>query len=134
MNKDNLTHDMVMESGKFNLSVISERADFELFRRFGFQSGRTADQICRILFLPAQREWDLLYHRRNQCLYQRCDRADDRSGNPYNVYRFCGGYGSAGGRSVCNVCVLPFFHQAEAGEKYGEWQGSMALHSLRICL
>lgn len=46
VNKDNLTHDMVMESGKFNLSVISERADFELFRRFGFQSGRTADKFA----------------------------------------------------------------------------------------
>ena len=46
VSKDNLTHDMIMESGKFNLSVISERTDFELFRRFGFQSGRTADKFA----------------------------------------------------------------------------------------
>ena len=46
VNKDNLTHDMVMKSGKFNLSVISERADFEMFRHFGFQSGRTADKFA----------------------------------------------------------------------------------------
>lgn len=45
VNKDNFTHDMVKESGKFNISILSERADFEIFKHFGFQSGKTADKF-----------------------------------------------------------------------------------------
>ena len=45
VNKDNLTHDMIRCSGAFNLSVLSEKAGFEIFRHFGFQSGRTADKF-----------------------------------------------------------------------------------------
>lgn len=46
VNKMNLTHDMVKESGVFNLSIISEKADFELFKHFGFQSGREVDKFA----------------------------------------------------------------------------------------
>lgn len=45
VNKDNFTHDLVKASGKFNISILSEEADFDLFRHFGFQSGRTADKF-----------------------------------------------------------------------------------------
>ena len=45
VNKQNHTHDMIARTHAFNLSVISEDAGFELFRRFGFQSGRTADKF-----------------------------------------------------------------------------------------
>lgn len=40
INKANFTHDMVKETGEFTVSVISEKATFDLFKRFGFQSGR----------------------------------------------------------------------------------------------
>lgn len=46
VNKDNLTHDVIMASRKFNLSILSEKADFEIFRHFGFQSGRTTDKFA----------------------------------------------------------------------------------------
>ena len=45
VNKDNFTHDLVKESGKFNISILSEGASFDIFRHFGFQSGRTADKF-----------------------------------------------------------------------------------------
>ena len=45
INKDNYTHDMVRESGRFTLSVLSEEAKFDLFQRFGFQSGRDVDKF-----------------------------------------------------------------------------------------
>lgn len=45
VNKDNFTHDLVRESGKFNLSILSEKADFSLFQHFGFQTGRTVDKF-----------------------------------------------------------------------------------------
>lgn len=39
INKSNLTHDMILRTGKFSVSVISQDAEFDLFKRFGFQSG-----------------------------------------------------------------------------------------------
>lgn len=45
VNKDNLTHDMIRYSGVFNLSVLSQKASFDVFRHFGFQSGRSADKF-----------------------------------------------------------------------------------------
>lgn len=45
VNKANYTHDMLMETDDFTVSVISESADFELFKHFGFQSGKEADKF-----------------------------------------------------------------------------------------
>ena len=45
VNKSNHTHDMVLATGRFTLSVLSQQAPFALFQRFGFQSGRTADKF-----------------------------------------------------------------------------------------
>ena len=46
VNKQNLTHDMILRTGVFNLSVLSEDADFKVFRQFGFRSGRdTTDKF-----------------------------------------------------------------------------------------
>ena len=46
VNKGNYTHDMVKETGRFTVSILSEEADFELFKRFGFQSGRDVDKFA----------------------------------------------------------------------------------------
>ncbi len=46
VNKANYTHGMIMDTKKFNVSVISQKADFELFKRFGFQSGRDVDKFA----------------------------------------------------------------------------------------
>jgi flavin reductase (DIM6/NTAB) family NADH-FMN oxidoreductase RutF len=46
VNKNNYTHDMIKETKKFTLSVISQKAEFELIQRFGFQSGRDTDKFA----------------------------------------------------------------------------------------
>ncbi len=46
VNKSNLTHDMISATGVFTVAVLSQEAPFELFRHFGFQSGRTADKYA----------------------------------------------------------------------------------------
>lgn len=46
VNKSNYTHDMVKKSGKFNISILSEEAGFDIFQHFGFQSGRTVDKFA----------------------------------------------------------------------------------------
>ena len=46
VNKANLTHDMVKGCGRFVISIISEKAEFSLFKHFGFQSGRNVDKFA----------------------------------------------------------------------------------------
>ncbi|MBR4691152.1 MAG: flavin reductase [Oscillospiraceae bacterium] len=42
----NLTCDMIRETGKFNISVLTEDTPFTLFQRFGMQSGRDVDKFA----------------------------------------------------------------------------------------
>ena len=46
VNKENLTHDMIKATGRFTASIISEKADFGLFKHFGFQSGREVNKFA----------------------------------------------------------------------------------------
>lgn len=43
--KGNHTHDMIMNTGIFNVSSITTEADFELFKKFGMQSGRDVNKF-----------------------------------------------------------------------------------------
>ena len=45
VNKSNYTCGMILETGVFTASVIAQDATFDLFKRFGFQSGRDADKF-----------------------------------------------------------------------------------------
>lgn len=45
VNKGNFTHDMLMRTDEFNISVISRDATFDLFKRFGFASGADTDKF-----------------------------------------------------------------------------------------
>ena len=46
VNKANYTHDMIMRTGQFTVSVISQRASFDLFKHFGFQTGREVNKFA----------------------------------------------------------------------------------------
>ncbi len=46
VNKQNRTRDMIMASKVFNVSMIAENASFELFRHFGFQSGKDVNKFA----------------------------------------------------------------------------------------
>ncbi len=45
VNKANYTHDMIKRTGVFNISVLTEDAPFDVFKRFGFASGRDTDKF-----------------------------------------------------------------------------------------
>jgi flavin reductase (DIM6/NTAB) family NADH-FMN oxidoreductase RutF/rubredoxin len=45
VNKANYTHDMIRATHECNISVISKDASFDLFKHFGFQSGRDVDKF-----------------------------------------------------------------------------------------
>jgi len=44
--RGNKTCDMILKSGEFNISAITDTAPFELFRHFGMQSGRDVDKFA----------------------------------------------------------------------------------------
>ncbi len=46
VNKANLTHDMILTSGSFNASILTQSAEMPVFTRFGFQSGKTIDKFA----------------------------------------------------------------------------------------
>ncbi len=45
VNKQNYTHDMIMKTGEFNISVLTEKTPFDIFKHFGFASGRDTDKF-----------------------------------------------------------------------------------------
>lgn len=45
VNKQNYTLEMILSSGEFNVSMLSEKVTFDVFTRFGFQSGRTINKF-----------------------------------------------------------------------------------------
>ncbi len=45
INKQNLTHDMVKNSGIMNVNCLTEETPFEIFQYFGFQSGRNVEKF-----------------------------------------------------------------------------------------
>ncbi|HIS85142.1 MAG TPA: flavin reductase [Candidatus Faecivicinus avistercoris] len=60
VNKANHTHDLIMNSGVFNVSVLTTDATFALFQRFGFQSGREVDKFDG--FIDVARSENGLYY------------------------------------------------------------------------
>ena len=50
VNKGNYTHDMVLKTGVFNVSILSEAAKFDTFKHFGFQSGKDVDKAVGITY------------------------------------------------------------------------------------
>ena len=45
VNKLNFTRDMIAETKKFTVSILTEEANFEIFKRFGFATGRDTDKF-----------------------------------------------------------------------------------------
>ncbi len=45
VNKQNLTHDMILSTGLLNASILSVDAPFAVYQHFGFQSGKTVNKF-----------------------------------------------------------------------------------------
>ena len=45
VNKANYTHDMILKTGLFNVSVLTTDAPFDLFKYYGFQTGREVNKF-----------------------------------------------------------------------------------------
>jgi flavorubredoxin/flavin reductase (DIM6/NTAB) family NADH-FMN oxidoreductase RutF/rubredoxin len=45
VHKANYIHDMIITTGEFNISILTESAPFHIFEQFGFHSGRDTDKF-----------------------------------------------------------------------------------------
>ena len=45
VNKKNYTHDMILRTGVFNVSMLTEGSTFDTYKRWGFQSGAQTDKL-----------------------------------------------------------------------------------------
>ena len=45
INKNNFTTSKILKTKKFNVSILSEEANFDLIKRFGFASGKDTDKF-----------------------------------------------------------------------------------------
>ena len=46
VNKRNYTNEIIQKTRKFNLSILSEKADFSIYEHFGYKSGRDIDKFA----------------------------------------------------------------------------------------
>ena len=46
VNKANKTHDMVLATGEFNISILANSVPFDTFKAFGFRSGNDCDKFA----------------------------------------------------------------------------------------
>lgn len=53
VSKSSYTHDMVLKTGKFNLSILDESSGFAVYKNFGFRSGRSNDKFVNVNFARA---------------------------------------------------------------------------------
>lgn len=54
VNKKNYTHDMIMRTGVFNVSILTENSKFDTYKHWGFQSGADVDKTEAITYQRAE--------------------------------------------------------------------------------
>ena len=54
INKANYSYGVIKKTGKMNVHCLTEKASFERFKTFGFQSGKTADKMRYETFYRSQ--------------------------------------------------------------------------------
>ncbi len=54
INKINYSHDIIKSTDTMNINCLTEDADFDMFKRFGFASGRDTDKFDGISYTVSQ--------------------------------------------------------------------------------
>ena len=129
INKDNYTCGMIHRTGLFNVSILSEEASFEIFKHWGFQSGRDVDKALGIEFYRLENGVIYVTEGVNAVLCAKV--AGNRSWLPHHVHRRPYGCFPYRKCSFCDIYLLPQEHQACSCKT--EEQG-LDLHDLRLHL
>ena len=53
VNKQNYTHDMILRTGVFNVSILTTDSKFDTYKHWGFQSGANTDKLENIEYQRA---------------------------------------------------------------------------------
>lgn len=70
ISKDNYTHGIIMNTGKYNVSVLTQNTPMETIGRFGFQSGRDINKFDGINY--KRTENDIAYPTENITAFMSC--------------------------------------------------------------
>lgn len=54
VNKQNYTHDMILRTGVFNVSILTTDSKFDTYKHWGFQSGANTDKLENIEYQRAE--------------------------------------------------------------------------------
>ena len=85
VNKNNLTHDLIAETGRFNISALTEQTPFELIKRFGFTSGRDTDKFAG--FDGSNRAANgIPYVAQSTCAYMSCTVTGTRDAGTHTLF------------------------------------------------
>lgn len=106
INKMNYSHHIIKQTGKMNVNVLSVEAPFDIFKRFGFQSGRTVNKfeglkplysdnglaylpryINAFMSLEVESYVDLNTHGMFICKVNECRVLSDKETMTYNFYQ-----------------------------------------------
>ena len=106
INKMNYSHHIIKQTGKMNVNVLSTDAPFDIFKRFGFQSGRTVNKfegfeplysdnglaylpryINAFMSLEVESYVDLNTHGMFICKVSECRVLSDQETMTYNYYQ-----------------------------------------------
>ncbi len=72
LNKQNYSHNMIMNNGKFNVCVLTEDTSFEFIKKFGFESGKQTNKFDSYETLTRSQN-GLVYLKENVNSYISCE-------------------------------------------------------------
>ena len=68
VNKNNYTCGMIQHTRKFNISVLTEETEFDVFKNFGYQSGQNTDKFTNFIDVKRTNN-EVLYITKNTNAY-----------------------------------------------------------------
>ena len=86
VNKQNYTHDMIMNTREFNISMLTVETPFKVFEHFGFQSGRDMDKFAQCDEIPRS-ENGLIYLPKYTNAYISCRVTDTVDFGSHTMFR-----------------------------------------------
>ena len=86
VSKQNLTHDIIMDTKEFNVSVLTIKTPFDVIKRFGYQSGRTINKFEDYDKIERSENW-ILYLSQYTNAYMSCTFKDTIDFGTHTVFK-----------------------------------------------
>ncbi len=86
LNKMNYTHDMIKKTGVFNVTALCQNCPFDLFKQFGFQSGRDTDKFAGVDY-AVRADNGLLYLNKHATAYFSCRVLEEQDYGTHTLFK-----------------------------------------------